>query len=601
MAGRIAERVTLRWRLVGLLLVVCVSVALPYMVTRDSTDSAMSARTWVAHTSEVKSEVYRLLFHVRDMEAAVYASLQHFGNARFVDYRIRHNVRAVPQQLERLSALTADNNVQQTRIGQFEAMVRGRMNLLQEAAGKARAGDTQAAYASLREGQEMFHFRKLGRRIVATEEQLLRERGIAATTRARRLRFVQAVTTAAQLALLCVVVVVSERQISRRLMAERETREAVARAQSIVQAVREPIAVLDDNLYTVSVNAAFVELYGHDPAREGSRHLSEVGDGAWSDKAMLQRLTDVMARGRELWDFDLAQTTQDGVDRHVVINARQMELPERVNAVLLLTVSDVSARRMAEEQVFELNRQLEGKIEQISDVNRELEAFSYSVSHDLRAPLRHIAGFSDKLGRHLGPSADERTRHYLEVIGDAASRMAALIDDLLVYSRLGRGALRMQPVDMQSLVDEARSLALGEVGDRQIEWHIGPLPVVVGDENMLRTVWQNLVGNAVKYTGHREHAIIEIAAERNSRGDYLFSVKDNGAGFDMRFVGKLFGVFQRLHKASEFPGSGIGLASVRRIVARHGGRIWAEGELDKGASFHFSMPGSASADPHREG
>ncbi|NII09941.1 ATP-binding protein [Oleiagrimonas sp. C23AA] len=586
----------LRWRLVGLLLVVSVSVALPYLVTRDSTNSAMKARTWVAHTAEVKSVVYRVLFHVRDMEAAVYSSINDFGDAKFMQFRLQNDAREVPDLLNNLRNLTVDNSSQQVRIGSFEAVVRGRMKLLAEAADFARKGDVKRAYAALSDGQKMFHFRRLGADIVQTEEQLMTERSASATERTHRLHFVQAVTTAAQLVLLFIVVVVSERQISRRLLAERETREAVARAQSIVQAVREPIAVLDDELCTVSVNAAFVELYGHDPAREGSRHLSEVGEGAWSDKALLQRLTDVMARSRELWDFDLEQTTQDGVDRHVVINARQMELPERTHAVLLLTVSDVSARRMAEEQVFELNRQLEGKIEQISDVNRELEAFSYSVSHDLRAPLRHIAGFSDKLARHLGDSADERSAHYLDIIGDAARRMASLIDDLLVYSRLGRGAMRMQSVDMQSLAEEARSLTTSNIGERDIEWRIQPLPVVVGDENMLRTVWQNLIGNAVKYTGQREHAIIEITAERSSRGDYLFSVKDNGAGFDMRFVNKLFGVFQRLHKTSEFTGSGIGLANVRRIVARHGGRTWAEGEPDKGATFHFSLPASASAD-----
>jgi light-regulated signal transduction histidine kinase (bacteriophytochrome) len=231
-------------------------------------------------------------------------------------------------------------------------------------------------------------------------------------------------------------------------------------------------------------------------------------------------------------------------------------------------------------------------------VNRELEAFSYSVSHDLRAPLRHITAFAQKLEAYLGPGVDTTTRHYLGVIRDASQRMAQLIEDLLVFSRLGRGALRLQAVDMQSLVEEAQALAETEAADRNIVWRIEAMPVVVGDENMLRTVWQNLIGNAVKYTGQRETAHIDVSVRHDEAGDYEFTIADNGAGFDMRYVDKLFGVFQRLHKASEFPGNGIGLANVQRIVMRHGGRVWAEGEPGRGARFHFTLSGIEPPSPN---
>jgi light-regulated signal transduction histidine kinase (bacteriophytochrome) len=176
--------------------------------------------------------------------------------------------------------------------------------------------------------------------------------------------------------------------------------------------------------------------------------------------------------------------------------------------------------------------------------------------------------------------------------------MGQLIDDLLVFSRLGRGALRLQPVDMQSQVEDARALAESDVGigGRRITWNIAPLPIVIGDENMLRTVWQNLISNAVKYTGQCQVARIDIGVERQRNGDYEFVVADNGAGFDMQYAGKLFGVFQRLHRSSEFPGNGIGLANVRRIVARHGGRVWAEGTPGEGARFHFTLPASELAE-----
>lgn len=242
---------------------------------------------------------------------------------------------------------------------------------------------------------------------------------------------------------------------------------------------------------------------------------------------------------------------------------------------------------------------MEGKVEQVSEVNRELEAFSYSVSHDLRAPLRHVAGFSDKLARHLGDAADEKSRHYMEVISSSARRMASLIDDLLVYSRLGRSALRLQAVDMQSLVSETRAILDSNVQSEntghRVDWHIAPLPVLVADENMMRQLWMNLLGNAVKYSAKRTVARIEVTYTPMADGGHQFSVRDNGAGFDMEYSAKLFGVFQRLHKASEYAGTGIGLASVRRVLTRHGGRIWAEGAVDEGATFYFVLPPALEA------
>ena len=235
----------------------------------------------------------------------------------------------------------------------------------------------------------------------------------------------------------------------------------------------------------------------------------------------------------------------------------------------------------------------------MTEVNRELEAFSYSVSHDLRAPLRHVAGFADKLSRHLGETLDEKGAHYLEVIGESARRMSSLIDDLLVYSRLGRNAMKLQAVDMQSLVQETRAVLdanrradveEGLAESHRIEWRIAPLPVVVADENMMRQVWLNLLGNAVKYSARSEPAVVEVTCTADAEGGHLFSIRDNGVGFDMQYADKLFGVFQRLHKASDYPGTGIGLASVRRVVSRHGGRVWAESEPGQGATFHFVLP-----------
>ena len=586
------ERFAMRWRIAGLLLAVITIIALPYVVNRASSEAALEARDWVSHTAEVRAQVFELTMALRDSEAAIYTMA---AGAKMDPDLVERSERArkvAPGALTNLRNLVVDNPEQMTRIGALESVANGRIVLNDQAMQRLRAGDTQAALRSMEDGRKLFAFNDLTVQIVREEDGLLASRKANAEQLARNNSIVMTIAAIAQMLLLGIVVFVSERQIAKRLRAEHSAEEAVQRSLLIVQAVREPIAMLDGNLRTLLVNTAFSELYGVDVEHGRSVALAGIGEGAWSDSALLQRLTDVAVRDRELWDYELTQRTVDGVDRFVVINARRLEQPDNKSPAVLLTVSDVTARALVEQRANELNRQLEGKVQQISDVNRELEAFSYSVSHDLRAPLRHIAGFAGKLGQHLGEGVDEKTVHYLDVIGASARRMAQLIDDLLVFSRLGRGALRLQAVDMQSMVEEARHLVETDAGDRNIEWRISPLPMVVGDENMLRTVWQNLLGNAVKYTGDRERATIEVEATRTPSGDYAFSVADNGAGFDMQYAGKLFGVFQRLHKASEFPGNGIGLANVRRIIARHGGRTWAEGVPDQGATFHFSLPPS---------
>lgn len=585
-------RIGLRWRLAGLLVAVVVIVALPYVVNRSSSESAIVKRDGVTHTAEIKATVYRVDAILRSSEAAAYARVAGAPDDPVLEQRIAANRSLILGIMAELRPMMADNPAQLTRLGGLETTATGRASLTEKAMQRLKAGDRQGAFAAMEDLRNLFPVRQQVIEILAEESKLLDQRRGAAIDSASDNRLVLLIVALAQVSLLGIVVVVSERQIAIRLRAESKASQAVHRSQLIVQAVREPIAMLDGELRTLLVNTAFAELYGFDRENNSNPPLNEIGAGAWTDTALLQRLTDVVARDRELWDYELTQRTVDGVDRFVVINARRIEEQENDAPAVLLTVSDITARALVEQKVSELNRQLEGKVEQVSDVNRELEAFSYSVSHDLRAPLRHIAGFAGKLEMQLGDQADERMKHYIDVISSSSRRMAQLIDDLLVFSRLGRGALRLQPVDMQSLVEEARALVETDARGRQIEWRITPLPIVIADENMLRTVWQNLLGNAVKYTANRERAVIEVTLERTPAGDYEFAVRDNGAGFDMQYASKLFGVFQRLHRASEFPGNGIGLANVRRIIARHGGRTWAEGETDHGATFHFSLPAS---------
>ena len=225
----------------------------------------------------------------------------------------------------------------------------------------------------------------------------------------------------------------------------------------------------------------------------------------------------------------------------------------------------------------------------LKDANKELEAFSYSVSHDLRAPLRHVSGFVQLLQSKAKGQLDDAAQRYLEVISGAARKMAALIDDLLLFSRTGRAQMRAEPLPLAPIVEECRRELEPETRGRTVEWRIGELPEVTADRALLRQVMANLLGNAVKYTGKKPAARIEVSARREG-GEIVVCVRDNGAGFDMKYADKLFGVFQRLHTDAEFEGTGIGLANVRRIVVRHGGRTWAEGAVDQGAAFYFTLP-----------
>lgn len=255
---------------------------------------------------------------------------------------------------------------------------------------------------------------------------------------------------------------------------------------------------------------------------------------------------------------------------------------------------EIVERKQAFEQIQELNKQLQRKSALLEAANQELESFSYSVSHDLRAPVRHIDGFATLLQRHEG-ALDEQGRRHLDTISESAKRMGQLIDDLLVFSRIGRAELRHVTVNLDQLVQDAIRDLEPEIRGRNIVWKQDPLPTVVGDAAMLRQVFVNLLANAVKYTRLTDPARIEITCTTTTAEEIVVSVRDNGVGFDMQYVDKLFGVFQRLHRQDEFEGTGIGLANVRRIVLRHGGRTWAEGKLNEGATFFFSLPKSALA------
>ena len=265
---------------------------------------------------------------------------------------------------------------------------------------------------------------------------------------------------------------------------------------------------------------------------------------------------------------------------------------------------DITQSRADEREIRRLNEELEIRViertSELAAANKELEAFSYSVSHDLRAPLRHISGFSQLLVEEFGATLDPGARHYLDRIQTGTQKMGLLVDELLNLARVGRHTLRLQSTRLTPMVGEVLSILQPDTEGRQVEWVIADLPLVECDPVLVKQIFQNLLANALKFTRPRAHAVIEVSAQK-AGGQLAFRVRDNGIGFDMKYVDKLFGVFQRLHRAEDFEGTGIGLATVQRIVHKHGGRVWAESELDKGAAFYFTLGMGKQAEMDRNG
>lgn len=270
-------------------------------------------------------------------------------------------------------------------------------------------------------------------------------------------------------------------------------------------------------------------------------------------------------------------------------------LLEETQSAMLNLLEDFDAERSKAEGA---SRELRESVEllRVAKVateasNRELEAFTYSVSHDLRAPLRHISGFSKLLTEEYGSTLTPEAQHHLQRIQEGTQRMGQLVDDLLNLGRVGRQGLRLQATNLKRLIEDVISESLPDTEERQVEWEIDDLPFVECDPGLMKQVFQNLLSNAVKFTRPRSQAVIEVG-QKDQEGTPVVFVRDNGIGFNMKYADKLFGVFQRLHRTEDFEGTGVGLATIQRIIQKHGGRIWAEAELDKGATFYFTLGAS---------
>lgn len=373
------------------------------------------------------------------------------------------------------------------------------------------------------------------------------------------------------------------RYIAQRKQAEEALRESEEESRSIIETASGAFIKMDTGGLIVGWNRRAETTFGWSRSEAVGRLLAETiipPQYREAHQRGLQRFLDTGEGPAINKQVELRALHRDGREFPVEVTI----WPLRVKQVYYFNafINDVTERKEAEEEMRKLNGQLEA-------ANKELEAFSYSVSHDLRAPLRHINGFVEMLKEHQGASLDEKSQKYMNTIMNSAKKMGSLIDDLLVFSRMAKTEMRIGTVNFNNLIKEVITDLYQELQGRAVNWKIDDLPDAEGDAAMLRQVWANLVGNAVKYTRTRERAEIEIRSRAEGK-EQVFFIRDNGVGFDPQYAGKLFGVFQRLHRPDEFEGTGIGLANVRRIVYRHGGRTWAEGGLDQGAAFYFSLP-----------
>jgi len=581
---------------------------------RTSVELADSVQ-WVAHTQEVRATLANLYGSLVGAELAQRDYLLTAQQARLDEYV--HLAKAVQDHLAELGRLTSDNPAQQHHWADLKSAVQSRLDEMAGAVAAYQRYGLPAARAVLGHsglGNGTEDVRVITERMDAVEVQLLVQRQASAAN-VRRTTLISLLVT---LALASAIFIALFRGIRREMRARHDAEHAlrdnlteVKRAETNLTAANRFLDSLIDNLpVMIFVKDARTLRY----VRQNHATLNLLG---------LSRDDVIGKRDHDFLPAEQADFIQ-AKDQEVLASGRLVDIPEQPIHTRLLGVrtlhtmkmpildehgrpefllgisEDITERKLAEHAIRDLNAALVAKAAQLEATNKELESFSYSVSHDLRAPLRAIDGFALMLVEDYQERLDAEALRYLSVIRQNSRRMGALIDDLLTFSRLGRQPVAHDEVNVDSLVREVVAEVLdaespGGRGAAATRPHIEvePLPPARGDRGLLRQVWANLIANAVKYSSKASRPFIRVSGRRVGAEDH-YSVRDNGVGFDMEYAGQLFGVFQRLHRADEFSGTGVGLAIVHRVITRHGGRVWAEGKVDHGAVFSFALPRSLS-------
>ena len=380
-----------------------------------------------------------------------------------------------------------------------------------------------------------------------------------------------------------------ERSEAQHKRKERKAQKALKYAESIFETVREPLLVLDSCLRVVKVNRSFYDSFKVTPEETIGNFIYDLGNRQWDIPKLRSLLEAILLKDNKFDDYEVEHEFSNIGHKSMILNARRIH-PEGIGAqMVLLAIEDITERKQAEGKVHALNQELERHITELQVVNEELKTFSYAVSHDLKAPLVTIGGFSRRLLEKYGDSLDEKGRQYLKMIHTSSLQMEELIRDLLDFFSSGREAVNFSSLKMKKMVGEVFDQLKEIYPKRKIHLRVKTMPDSKGDETMITQVLVNLLSNAIKYTQLRETAVIEVGGWTEKEKN-VYYVRDNGIGFPAEYADRIFEVFERLHTSEKFEGTGVGLAIVKRVIDRHGGVVWAEGKVGEGATFHFTIP-----------
>jgi len=573
-------------------------LAIVEFISYRSTNQLVETSRQVTHTQQVMEALENILVTMDDAETGQRGYLLTGKEPYLEPYEAA--VSRLSSVLATLDKLTANDPAQQHDITLLSRLIKQKQDELATTIALRKASkiaDASQLVLAGRGKKAMDAVRALIARMKDRERNLMASRNAQWEASARRTTLVVVFGVAVAFIFLLTAILALNSEASERLRVEQALRQSEARIRLLVESARDyAILMLDPDGRVASWSPSAERIKGYKAeeiiGQDWSRFFPSEDVQAGKPKRELEK---ALAEGRaedEGW-----RVRKDGSRfwANVVVTAVRDE-QGKLQGFSKVT-RDVTERKQAQEEIEKLNQNLKHRASDLEAANKELEAFTYSVSHDLRAPLRHIDGFSQLLVEEYGPQLPEEVRRYLSRIQGGARQMGQLVDDLLNLARLGRKEIKLQVTGLDSVVEQVVSELKAESGERTIDWKIASLPFVECDPALLKQVFANLLSNAVKYTRPRHPAVIEVGS-MNGNGQPAIFVRDNGVGFSMKYADKLFGVFQRLHRSEDFEGTGVGLATVQRIVHKHGGRVWAEAELDKGATFYFTLgaPGKLEVD-----
>lgn len=540
----------------------------------------------VDHTHEVLNTLDGLLVDMLNAETGMRGFIISGKDAFLEPYQA--GIAAVQKALAEARRLTRDNPHQQRRLAALEPLLQKEVAIQARLIQLRRSGDFDGAQRIVTSGEgkeTMDEIRKLMAELKGEEYQLLQARSAKAQLLARTTIAIVIFGSLLAIILVGIASFLVRRDFAKRQQAENALRRSEESLAVTLHSIGDAVLATDVNGKITRMNRIAEQLTGWAQTEALGRPVGEVFRIINEDTRQPATIPvdEVLATGQI---HGLANHTvliaRNGTEISIADSAAPIRGTDAGVTGVVLVFRDVSKERAAEIALQRQNVQLE-------EANKELESFSYSVSHDLRAPLRHVHGFVEMLMPEAQGKLSEKGQRYLKIIADASEEMGVLIDDLLSFSRMARTEMNETTVNLDMMVQDSVHKLASATKDRAINWKIAPLPAAVGDPSMLRQVFANLLGNAVKYTRRCDLAEIEIGCAGNEGDRLIFFVRDNGVGFDQQYAYKLFGAFQRLHRADEFEGTGIGLAIVRRIITRHDGRTWAEGKANQGATFYFTV------------